>query len=76
MKPLVGPVLRVLFQSPEKAIRPVIYLCCAQEAGAETGTYLHLMRRKPLSPSASDPVNGTRLWEASEALVAESRESR
>ena len=76
VKPLVGPVLRVLFQSPEKAIRPVIYLCCAQEADAETGTYLHLMRRKPLSPSASDPVNGTRLWEASEALVAESRELR
>jgi len=74
VKPLVGPVLRIFFQSPRKAIRPVIYLCCAEEAGKTTGTYLHLMRRKPLSPSASDPANGARLWEASEALVAKSRE--
>ncbi len=74
LKPIINPVLRLLFQTPEKAIGPVIYLCCAQASGEATGMYLHLMQRKSVSPAASDPENGTRLWEASEALVAKSRE--
>ncbi len=76
LKPIVNPLLRRLFQSPEKAVRPVVYLCCAEEAGSVTGMYLHMMQRKAVSRTASDPDNGARLWEASEALVAKSRESR
>ena len=75
LKPVINPVLRLLFQTPEKAIGPAIYLCCAQASGEATGMYLHLMQRKSVSPAASDLENGTRLWEASEALVAKSRES-
>ena len=33
------------------------------------------MHRKRVSPDASDPDNGARLWKASEPLVAKSRES-
>ncbi len=76
LKPIVSPVLRLFFQSPQRAIGPVIYLCCAEEAGQATGIYLHMMRRKRVARSASDPDNGARLWEASEALVTKSRESR
>ena len=74
LKPIVNPLLRHFFQSPQEAIGPVIYLCCAEEAGTDTGVYLHLMQRKSVSPSAADEENGTRLWEASEPLVANSRE--
>ncbi len=74
LKPIVNPLLRYFFQSPEEAIGPVIYLCCAEEAGTNTGIYLHLMQRKSVSPAARDEENGTRLWEASEPLVANSRE--
>lgn len=70
LKPIVNPALRLFFRSPEKAIAPIIYLCCAPEAGASTGIYLHLMNRKAVSDSAADPENGARLWEASEAIVA------
>ena len=73
---IVKPVLRHFFQSPEEAIGPVVYLCCAEEAGKATGVYLHMMRRKRVSRTASDPDNGVRLWEESEALVETSRESR
>ncbi len=76
LKPIVNAWLRRFFQSPEEAIGPVVYLCCAQEAGSSTGMYLHMMHRKRVSPDASDPDNGARLWKASEALVAKSRESR
>lgn len=75
LKPIINPALRLLFQTPEKATGPAIYLCCAETAGEATGMYLHLMQRKSVSPAASDPENGARLWEASEALVAKSRDS-
>ena len=75
LKPLVNPLLRRFFQSPEQAIGPVIYLCCAEPAGNATGMYLHMMQRKSVAPAAADPVNGARLWEASETLVAKARES-
>ncbi|MYA83180.1 MAG: SDR family NAD(P)-dependent oxidoreductase [Acidimicrobiales bacterium] len=73
LKPVVDPALRRLFRSPADAIDPVIYLCCAPEAGSSTGLYLHLMHRKQVSERASDPANGTKLWEASQVLVEESR---
>ena len=70
LKPAVKPLLRYLLQSPEQAVNPAIYLCCSKEAGYSTGMYLHLMQRKSVSPSASDPENGSRLWEASVELMA------
>ena len=69
LKPIVNPALRLFFRSPAKAIAPIIYLCCAEEAGTSTGMYLHLMNRKPVSESAADPDNGVKLWDASEAMV-------
>lgn len=75
LKPVIGPIMRRLFQPPEEAIEPAIYLCCSEAAGNATGMYLHMMQQKLVSPAASDPESGTRLWEASEALVAKSRES-
>ncbi len=74
LKPVLGAVMRRMFQSPEQAIGPVIYLCCAEEAGSATGMYLHMMQRKSASPAAADPEIGARLWEASEPLVAKSRD--
>ena len=76
LKPVLGVVMRRMFQSPEQAIGPVIYLCCAEEPGSATGMYLHMMQRKSASPAAADPEIGARLWEASEPLVAKSRDPR
>ena len=75
LKPIVNPALRLFFRSPEKAIAPIIYLCCAPEAGTSTGMYLHLMNRKQVSESAADPDNGAKLWEVSEAMAAKSRDA-
>lgn len=75
LKPVLNTLFRHFFQSPEEAIVPVIYLCCAEKPGNTTGIYLHMMQHKSVSPAAADRENGTRLWEASEALVAGSRES-
>ena len=73
LKPVVNALLRHFLQTPEEAVRPAIYLCCAEAAGSATGMYLHLMQRKSVLPYASDPENGARLWEASANLVAKSQ---
>jgi len=69
LKPVLHPVMKLLFASPEKAARPVIYLCCAEEMGRHSGVYLHLMREKPASPLARDVAAGARLWQASASLL-------
>ena len=75
LTPIVGPVMKVLFPSPEKAIAPIIYLSCSEEAGHSSGTYLHMMQRKSVSEFARDETNGERLWDASEELIQRSSES-
>lgn len=70
LKPLLFPIMRMAFASPEKAAAPVTYACCAEETGRRTGLYLHLMQEKDPSPHALDEVAGARLWEASAALLA------
>ncbi|MCZ0954750.1 MAG: SDR family NAD(P)-dependent oxidoreductase [Rhodospirillaceae bacterium] len=69
LKPVLYPVMKLLFASPEKAARPVIYLCCAEKMGRHSGVYLHLMREKPASPLARDVAAGARLWQASASLL-------
>ena len=76
LKPMLNAVFRYFFQTPEETIGPVIYLCCAEEPGTATAMYLHMMQRTSVSPAASDPENGVRVWDASEPLVAHSQESR
>ena len=69
LKPLVVPMMRFFFLTPEKAARPVSYLCCADDAGKRSGIYLHMLREKRPSGHATDPANGARLWQASETLL-------
>lgn len=69
LKPILGPIMRWLFRSPEQAAEPVIFLACDPSMGKRTGVYLHMMREKAMSPLASDPVNGSQLWQRSIALL-------
>ena len=70
LKPITHPLMKLVFQSPQMAAGPVIYLCCAEESGTRTGIYLHMMKEKQTSALALDEANGAKLWEASETLVA------
>jgi NAD(P)-dependent dehydrogenase (short-subunit alcohol dehydrogenase family) len=70
LQPILPPLLKLLFRSPEKAAEPVVLLAAAPEYGEETGVYLHMMRVKQPSQLAIDEVNGERIWEASDKLLA------
>ena len=76
LRSVVDPLLRLFFRSPEDAVEPIVWLCCAPEAGSSTGLYLHLMHRKQVSESAADPENGAKLWDASQVMVEQSRGSQ
>ena len=69
LKLLVYPLSKLFFTAPDKAVRPIIYLCCAEEMGERTGVYLHVFREKPASPYARDEAAGERLWELSESMI-------
>ncbi len=69
LKPLVLPIMRGFFLSPEKAAEAVLYLACSEDAGARTGIYLHMMREKAVAPLAEDESNGRHLIERSDALL-------
>ena len=67
-KPILGPVMGALFNSPEKAALPVVYLACSPDLDGQTGVYLHMKQRKPPSDLALDPAHGTAVWEAAERM--------
>ena len=69
LKPLLKPLMRLLFLSPARAARPVIYLCCSKDMGRGSGAYLHVMREKPMSSLALDEEAGAMLWQASADLL-------
>jgi NAD(P)-dependent dehydrogenase (short-subunit alcohol dehydrogenase family) len=72
VKPLLKPIMRLVFNSPELAARPLVQLACARALEGRTGVYLHMMREKEPSPAACDPELGRRLYEASQRLLDKS----
>lgn len=69
LKPLIGPLMRFMFRSPERAADPVILLAAGKSMKGRTGVYLHMMREKAVSDQASDPGNGRLLWDRSGELI-------
>lgn len=69
LKPILKPVMAVFFQSPEKASVPVDYLVAADEMGAKTGEYMHMLRVKESSEPSMDPGKGALLWSKTEELL-------
>ena len=69
LKPVLKPVMALLFQSPEKASIPADYLVVSDEMGAKTGEYMHMMRIKESSQASMDPAKGALLWSKTEELL-------
>lgn len=69
IKPILSPIMKLLFRSPEKAAEPVLYLACSDDAATRSGIYLHMMKEKQPSTLALDSANGVQLWEKSFALI-------
>lgn len=70
IKPVLGPIMRRAFASPESAARPVTILAAAPELSGETGWYLHMLRRRELSPWALDDAHADAVYERVESILA------
>jgi NAD(P)-dependent dehydrogenase (short-subunit alcohol dehydrogenase family) len=68
VQPVLGPVMRTFFRSPERAAEPVELLACAPALEPEDHVYLHMMRRKAMDPRATDPAFARAVWARCEAL--------
>ncbi|OUS24639.1 hypothetical protein A9Q99_24025 [Gammaproteobacteria bacterium 45_16_T64] len=71
LKPILTPIMKLFFNSPDKAAEPVVLLACSEKMGYRTGVYLHMMREKNASAHATDPQQGALLWESSQRLIAD-----
>ncbi|MEM9557336.1 MAG: SDR family NAD(P)-dependent oxidoreductase [Acidobacteriota bacterium] len=76
MRPLLKIVFRLIFQSPAKAVGPLVYLALAPELEGETGIYLHQWVRKDPDLRAVEPELGDRQWRAAAAVLERAREQR
>lgn len=70
LKPVLGPLMKLMFRSPARAADPVVLLAAGGSMAGRSGVYLHMMREKEVSPLAADPDNGRRLWDLSGRLIA------
>jgi len=69
LKPLLNPIMKLFFNSPEVAAEPVIFLACNKQPEKYQNAYLHMMREKAVSPFAEDEQSGKLLWEKSALLL-------
>lgn len=72
---LVGPMIRALFPSPERAARLAIELASSDALGATSGGYWRFGKLRNPS-TGKDPQLPARLWERSEALTGASFTAR
>ncbi len=73
VKPMLGAVMRLAFQSPAAAARPAIWLACAKRHDGVSGTYHHMGRAVAPSPAAVTHDFGTQLHAVTSELLAELR---
>jgi len=67
-QPLLKLTFSIFFRSPKKASEPVLYLAASKDVEGKAIDYLFLMSRKDMDEKATDPGNGSKLWEKSESL--------
>jgi retinol dehydrogenase-12 len=69
---LIRIVLRaifyIIFRSPSKAARPVIYMACSDDFKNRSNVYLHMFIPKRMDEKVYDKKEGLKLWQKSEKL--------
>ncbi len=71
LRMILKGIFTMVFKSPAKAARPVVYLALSQDYAGTTGEYLHMFNPKKMDPKVYDPAEGKKLWERSMELLKE-----
>ena len=62
LRKILGAIFSVVFRSPEKAAKPVVYMSIADEYGQNTAQYLHMFNPKEMDPKVYMAAAGKKLW--------------
>jgi NAD(P)-dependent dehydrogenase (short-subunit alcohol dehydrogenase family) len=62
---ILKSIFSVIFKSPKKACRPVVYMAISPDFDGRTNEYLHMFRPKQMDPKVYIPEEGLKLWERS-----------
>ncbi len=61
-------IFTIIFKSPAKACKPVVYMAVSPDFEGRTNEYLHMFRPKKMDPKVYLPEEGTKLWNRSMEL--------
>lgn len=59
----------IIFKSPRKAARPVVYMALSEDYRNTTNEYLHMFNPKRMDQKVYEEKEGKKLWERSMALL-------
>jgi NAD(P)-dependent dehydrogenase (short-subunit alcohol dehydrogenase family) len=69
LRMILKGIFWVVFKSPEKAARPVVYMALSEDYDGRTNEYLHMFNPKQMDPKVYDEKEGKKLWEKSLELI-------
>ncbi|MCU0370566.1 MAG: SDR family NAD(P)-dependent oxidoreductase [Bacteroidales bacterium] len=58
-------IFTIIFKSPAKACKPVVYMAISPDFEGRTNEYLHMFRPKKMDPKVYIPEEGAKLWDRS-----------
>lgn len=64
-------IFRIVFKSPAKAARPVVYMALSPDYEGKTNEYLHMFNPKKMDPKVYEEQEGEKLWRTSMELLKE-----
>jgi NAD(P)-dependent dehydrogenase (short-subunit alcohol dehydrogenase family) len=62
-------IFRVIFRSPEKACRPVVYMALSKDYEGTANEYLHMFNPRKMDPKVYVAEEGRKLWDRSLELL-------
>jgi len=62
-------IFRIVFKSPDKAARPVVYMALSPDFEGTTNEYLHMFNPKKMDPKVYEIGEGAKLWAKSMDLL-------
>ena len=68
LRNILRAIFSIIFRSPQKAARPVVYMAISADFKGKTNEYLHMFKPKKMDPKIYDGKEGERLWDRSMKL--------
>ncbi len=71
LRMILKAIFWVIFKSPAKAARPVVYMSLSDDYKGTTNEYLHMFNPKKMDPKVYEIKEGEKLWNRSIELLKE-----